>query len=32
VFALDFDDHRRHGPCERCSAEAILPTPMAIAY
>ena len=32
VFADDFDDHRRHGPCERCSAAAVLPTPMAIAY
>ena len=30
VFADDFDDHRRHGPCERCSAEAVLPTPMAM--
>jgi NADH:ubiquinone oxidoreductase subunit F (NADH-binding) len=31
VFARDFDDHRRHGPCERCSAQAVLPTPMAMA-
>ena len=32
VFADDFDDHRRHGPCDRCSAGAVLPTPLALAY
>ena len=32
VFADDFDNHRRHGPCERCSAETVLPTPIAMAY
>jgi NADH:ubiquinone oxidoreductase subunit F (NADH-binding) len=32
VFARDFDDHSRHGPCERCSAQPVLATPMAMAY
>jgi NADH:ubiquinone oxidoreductase subunit F (NADH-binding) len=28
VFAAEFQDHARHGACERCSAPAVLPTPM----
>ena len=32
VFARDFDDHRRHGPCDRCSATPVLPTPLAMAH
>ena len=29
VFAADFDDHARHGPCERCVAEPLLAVPIA---
>jgi NADH:ubiquinone oxidoreductase subunit F (NADH-binding) len=29
VFAEEFEDHRRHGRCDRCSAPAVLPVPMA---
>jgi NADH:ubiquinone oxidoreductase subunit F (NADH-binding) len=31
VFADEFDDHRRHGRCERCHAAPVLPAPMARA-
>jgi NADH:ubiquinone oxidoreductase subunit F (NADH-binding) len=31
VFADDFEDHLRHGPCEDCSAPAVLPVPVAVA-
>ncbi len=27
VFATEFDDHARHGACERCAVSAALPTP-----
>ncbi|TMK42006.1 MAG: hypothetical protein E6G56_02950 [Actinobacteria bacterium] len=27
VFAPEFADHARHGPCEACPAPALLPTP-----
>jgi NADH:ubiquinone oxidoreductase subunit F (NADH-binding) len=26
VFAREFDDHARHGPCDACDASAVLPT------
>ena len=26
-FGADFDDHARHGPCEGCAAEPLLPVP-----
>lgn len=28
VFAAQFDDHMRHGPCERCAAPPTLPVPI----
>ena len=31
VFADDFDDHLRHGPCQDCSAPPVLPVPLAMA-
>lgn len=31
VFADDFEDHLRHGPCDDCSAPAVLPVPFAMA-
>jgi NADH:ubiquinone oxidoreductase subunit F (NADH-binding) len=31
VFAEDFEDHFRHGPCESCSAPPSLPVPLAAA-
>jgi NADH:ubiquinone oxidoreductase subunit F (NADH-binding) len=30
VFAEDFEDHFRHGPCEGCSAPPNLPVPLAV--
>jgi NADH:ubiquinone oxidoreductase subunit F (NADH-binding) len=27
VFAPEFDDHARHGPCDRCAAPPVLPVP-----
>jgi NADH:ubiquinone oxidoreductase subunit F (NADH-binding) len=27
VFAEEFADHHRHGPCERCATSAVLPLP-----
>jgi NADH:ubiquinone oxidoreductase subunit F (NADH-binding) len=27
VFSADFDDHARHGACERCAISSALPTP-----
>jgi hypothetical protein len=27
VFAEEFAEHRRRGPCERCRGPAMLPTP-----
>ncbi|HUE28947.1 MAG TPA: NADH-ubiquinone oxidoreductase-F iron-sulfur binding region domain-containing protein, partial [Solirubrobacteraceae bacterium] len=27
VFAAEFDDHARHGRCERCASAPVLPTP-----
>ena len=32
VFAEEFDDHARHGRCERCSANPVLPAPLVHAY
>jgi len=31
VFAPDFDDHARHGPCERCATEPLLAVPSTAA-
>lgn len=31
VFADDFEDHFRHGPCEGCSGPPVLPLPLAVA-
>jgi NADH:ubiquinone oxidoreductase subunit F (NADH-binding) len=31
VFADDFEDHFRHGPCAGCAAPWILPLPLALA-
>ncbi len=31
VFAGAFDDHLRHGPCQDCSAPAVLPVPPMLA-
>lgn len=31
VFADDFENHLRHGPCGACSAPAVLPVPLATA-
>jgi NADH:ubiquinone oxidoreductase subunit F (NADH-binding) len=31
VFAAEFRDHARHGTCDRCHADAVLPTPIALA-
>ena len=31
VFADEFDDHARHGPCADCSAPPVLPVPAAVA-
>ena len=31
VFADAFEDHLRHGPCEACSAQPVLPVPLATA-
>jgi NADH:ubiquinone oxidoreductase subunit F (NADH-binding) len=31
VFADQFADHARHGPCEHCSRPAVLPVPLAYA-
>ena len=30
VFADDFEDHLRHGPCADCSASPVLPVPAAV--
>ena len=32
VFAPEFDDHARHGPCERCASAPLLPTPIWQPY
>ena len=32
VFAEAFEDHMRHGPCDRCSNLPVLPAPIAFAY
>jgi NADH:ubiquinone oxidoreductase subunit F (NADH-binding) len=32
VFAEEFSDHARRGPCARCRAAAVLPTPAQPAY
>ncbi len=32
VFAGAFEDHMRHGPCDRCSNLPVLPAPIACAY
>ncbi len=32
VFAAEFDDHARHGPCERCASAPVLPTPIWQRY
>ena len=31
VFAAEFDDHARHGPCEACDRPAVLSTPSSLA-
>jgi hypothetical protein len=31
VFAADFDDHARNGPCERCARSSVLPAPVMAA-
>ncbi len=31
VFAAEFDDHVRHGACERCAAPSVLPLPARAA-
>jgi len=31
VFADDFEDHFRHGPCDGCTARPVLPVPLALA-
>jgi NADH:ubiquinone oxidoreductase subunit F (NADH-binding) len=31
VFAAEFQDHARHGACERCAAEPVLPVPVPVA-
>ena len=31
VFAEEFADHARHGPCERCTATPVLPVPLVHA-
>ena len=31
VFRAEFDDHARHGPCEGCAGEHVLPVPAAAA-
>jgi NADH:ubiquinone oxidoreductase subunit F (NADH-binding) len=30
VFAAEFDDHARRGPCDRCAREPVLPTPAVV--
>jgi NADH:ubiquinone oxidoreductase subunit F (NADH-binding) len=32
VFAEEFDDHARHGPCERCANTPVLPAPALPAH
>ncbi len=32
VFLPEFEDHARHGPCERCAAAPALPTPIWRPY
>ncbi len=31
VFAESFEDHMRHGACDRCHADPVLPVPYAVA-
>lgn len=31
VFAYEFEDHMRHGPCDGCGAEPLLPIPITVA-
>ena len=32
AFAEEFDDHARHGRCERCTSSPVLPTPSSQPY